>query len=70
MKTRELRDMTEDELRRESRELRRALFNLRLSQATGQLEKPHRLAATRRDLARVLTLLRERELKAAKEASR
>lgn len=68
MKIRELRDMTDDELRRESRELRRALFNLRLSQATGQLEKPHKLGAARRDLARVLTVLRERELKGAKEA--
>ena len=70
MKTRQLHDMTEDELKRESRELRRALFNLRLSQAMGQLEKPHKLGATRRDLARVLTVLRERATKSAKEARR
>ena len=68
MKTRELRDMTDDELLREARELRRALFNLRVAQATGQLEKPHKLSAARKDLARTLTVLREREIKAAEEA--
>ena len=70
MKTTELREMTGEELRRESRELRRALFNLRLAQAIGQLEKPHKLSAARRDLARVLTVLRERELRPAGEEGR
>ncbi|HHN73843.1 MAG TPA: 50S ribosomal protein L29 [Acidobacteria bacterium] len=61
MKTSKLRDMTTDELHREAGELRRALFNLRLKKATGQLEKPHKLRETRQDLARVLTLLGERQ---------
>ncbi len=68
MKIRQLRDMSDDELRRERHELRRALFNLRLQKAIGQLEKPHKLGEARRDLARVLTLLRQRELAAAKES--
>lgn len=62
-KKQELTDRTDDELRREALELRRAMFNLRLQQTIGQLEKPHRLRETRRDLARVLTALRQRELK-------
>ena len=67
MKARQVRDMSDEELARESRELRRALFNLRLQQAIGQLEKPHKLRETRRDLARVLTVTRQRELATAKE---
>lgn len=59
-KMKAIRDMSDDELRRESGDLRRAMFNLRLQQAIGQLEKPHKLGETRRHLARVLTVLRER----------
>ncbi len=59
-----LRDMTEEELLREQAELRQSLFKLRLSQSIGQLEKPHKIRSTRRELAQVLTILRERELKA------
>ncbi|RMG48150.1 MAG: 50S ribosomal protein L29 [Acidobacteria bacterium] len=55
------REMTDDELRAEETELRRALFNLRLKKAVGQLEKPHQLKETKRDLARVLGLLKERQ---------
>jgi len=65
MKIKEIRDMSEEQLAQESRELRRALFNLRLQRAIGQLEKPHKLGETRRSLARVLTVMRQRE--AAKE---
>ena len=67
MKPKQLRDMSDAELHREVGELRRALFNLRLQRAIGQLEKPHKLSAARRDLARTLTILRQREL-TAKEA--
>ncbi len=63
MKAKQLRDMSDEDLQREAGELRRALFNLRLQKAIGQLEKPHKLGATRRDLARTLTILRQRELK-------
>jgi len=67
MKTSKLRDMNDDELQQEAAELRRALFNLRLQQATGQLEKPHKLREARHDLARTLSVLREREGAEAKE---
>jgi large subunit ribosomal protein L29 len=60
MKASKLRDMTTDELQREAKQLRRSLFNLRLQQATGQLEKPHKLGEARRDLARAKTILRQR----------
>lgn len=66
MKMEEINGMSVDELRRESQALRKALFNLRLQKAIGQLEKPHKLSDTRRDLARVLTVLRQRG--AAEEA--
>lgn len=59
-KMKAIRDMSDDELRREQVDLRRAMFNLRLQQAIGQLEKPHKLGDTRRHLARVLTVLQER----------
>lgn len=70
MKTGKLRDMTDEELQRELDDLRRSLFNLRLQQATGQLEKPHRLSEARRDIARVQTFLRQREQLKVEEASR
>ena len=60
MKIEEVRDKSVEELQRESHDLRRALFNLRLQKAIGQLEKPHKLREARRDLARVLTVLRQR----------
>ena len=69
MKASQLRDMSIEELKKEVLELKKALFNLRLQKAIGQLEKPHKLGETRKDLARALTVLRERErAEAAKEA--
>ncbi|MBI3879049.1 MAG: 50S ribosomal protein L29 [Verrucomicrobia bacterium] len=55
MKTTELKDMTAPELTAKSRDLRQELFNLRLQQASSQLEKPNRLRLLRRDIARVET---------------
>ena len=57
MKISELRDLTAVELTAKSRDLRRELFNLRLQQASAQLEKPARLRTLRRDIARVETQL-------------
>lgn len=57
MKMTELRDLTETELLAKGRDLRRELFNLRLQQASAQLEKPARLRTLRRDIARVETQL-------------
>jgi large subunit ribosomal protein L29 len=51
----ELKDMTVNELAAKSRDLRQEIFNLRLQQASSQLEKPARLRVLRRDIARVET---------------
>ena len=55
MKMSELKDLTVTELRAKGRDLRQELFNLRLQQATSQLEKSARLRTLRRDVARVET---------------
>ena len=51
----ELKEKTAQELQAESRNLRQELFNLRLQQASAQLEKPARLRTIRRDIARIET---------------
>ena len=55
MKMSELNDLTVVELTAKSREFRRELFNLRLQQASAQLEKPAMLRTLRRDIARIET---------------
>jgi large subunit ribosomal protein L29 len=60
MKVSEIRDQTIEELQDKERELADQLFALRLQKVTGQLEKPARVRQVRRDLARVLTILREK----------
>ena len=55
MKFTEMKDMTLVELSAKSRELRHEMFNLRLQQASAQLEKPARLRTLRRDIARLET---------------
>lgn len=61
-KTVELRKIADDELTARVVELKEELFNLRFQSATGQLENHGRLRAVRREIARVYTVLREREL--------
>jgi large subunit ribosomal protein L29 len=63
----ELRDLSDMELSERHDELKEDLFNLRFQLATGQLDNPTLLKQTRRDIARVLTVQRERELAAARE---
>jgi large subunit ribosomal protein L29 len=63
----ELRDLNDVELSERHDELKEDLFNLRFQLATGQLDNPTLLKQTRRDIARVLTVQRERELAAARE---
>lgn len=65
MKMSEVRDLTQTELINKSRDLRQELFNLRLQQASSQLEKPGRIRAIRRDVARVETQLNHLRNKAA-----
>jgi large subunit ribosomal protein L29 len=57
----EMRDLTLDDLRARAQELDDQLFRLRIQKSMGQLEAPAKLAAMRRDLARIKTVLRERE---------
>lgn len=66
MKARELRDLSIEELRQKEHGLTAEFFNLKFQQATGQLENTERLPQVRKDLARVKTILRERELAAKK----
>lgn len=61
MKARELRELSIDELERKLEDLRRELFNLRFQQATHQLKNPVRIRLVRRDIARILTILKEKE---------
>ena len=58
----ELRELTEDELTEKLREAKTELFNLRFQSATGQLANNRRLRVVRQDIARIYTVLREREL--------
>ena len=60
MKPQEARDMTEHELHARERELTEEIFHLRLRRATSQLANPMKLRETKRDLARVKTVLRQR----------
>jgi large subunit ribosomal protein L29 len=61
----ELAELDDDELATRLAEYRRELLNLRFQLATSQLDNPARLSAARRDVARVLTLMREREIAVA-----
>ena len=61
MKAAELREGTAEELERKEQDLRRELFNLRFQQATGEIENPMRIRAIKKDIARVLTVAREKE---------
>ncbi len=58
----ELRGLDDDELLIRLREAKEELFNLRFQVATGQLDNNRRLQAIRRDIARIYTIMREREL--------
>jgi large subunit ribosomal protein L29 len=62
MKTLELKSMTTDELKNKLSGLKQELFNLRFSHATGQLANPMLLNTTKKDIAKIKTILREREL--------
>jgi large subunit ribosomal protein L29 len=62
MQAKQLRDMDDKELHKQLDELRKDLFGLRFSNATGELDDTARLGRVRRDLARALTVTREREL--------
>ncbi len=60
MKASELRDMTHEELDLQLRETKKELFNLRFQHALGELDNPLRIREVRRDIARILGVIRER----------
>ncbi len=62
MKAKEVRDMSSVELETKLKDLKQELFNLRFQHATQQLDNPVRLAAVKKDIARVKTIIREKEL--------
>lgn len=62
MRADELRDMTELELAQKLREFKEELFNLRFQHATAQLDNPMRIKEVKKNIARVKTVLREKEL--------
>lgn len=66
MKAKDLRELTEEELREKEREAKQELFNLRFQKATGQLGNTAMIPKAKRDLARVKTLIRELEIARAK----
>ena len=65
MKANTFKDMSIEELNLKLTELKQELFHLRFSHATGQLANPMQMVNCKRDIARIKTILRERELKKA-----
>ncbi|MGD0061494.1 MAG: 50S ribosomal protein L29 [Verrucomicrobiia bacterium] len=65
MKAKEIRELTDAEAQAKLRDLRQEMFNLRLQQQTARLERPSRIREVRRDMARLETVLRERQLQPA-----
>jgi large subunit ribosomal protein L29 len=63
MEATEIRNLTTVELNKKMEEFNEELFNLRFEQATGNLEKPSRIRELRKTIARIKTIIRERELK-------
>ena len=62
MKAQDIREMSEEELQRKAQDLKEEFFNLKFQHATGQLENTERLPQVRKDLARVKTILREKNI--------
>ncbi len=60
-KAKDLRALSEGELAQKKQSLEKELYELRLKKVTGQLDKPHQFRTTRRQIAQVSTILREKE---------
>jgi large subunit ribosomal protein L29 len=65
MKTAEIRDLSVDELHTREKDLDDQLFRLRIQKSMGQLEAPAKVRDVRKELARIKTILREKELRTA-----
>ena len=61
MKASEIRAMSSEELENKLKELKNELFNLRFQHAINQLDNPHRIGDVKKDIARVMTVLREKK---------
>lgn len=70
MELKDMRDKTPEELNEELLKLRREQFNLRMQRATGQMARPDQFGKVRRNIARIKTVLRERELAEARSEGR
>ena len=68
MKASEVRDLTTAELESKLKDLKAELFNLRFQLAINQLDNPMRISAVKKDIARVMTVLRENEIKDSAKA--
>ena len=64
MKPSEVRDLSVDDLKTKEKELAEQMFRLRLQQSVGQLDNPMRIRQTRRDIARLRTVLRQKQSQA------
>lgn len=68
MKTKEIRNLSDQDLQKQLEQSKSELFNLRFQLATGQLENPMMIGLVKKDIARIKTIIRERELNIDKEA--
>ena len=69
MKIDKVRDMADEELTNRIEEIKEEIFHARIQDATGQLDRPEKIRGLRKDLARMKTVLRERELEAQRAAT-
>lgn len=67
MKVKEIRNMSSEDLKKKVDDLKGELFNLRFRLATGQLDNPQSIKMIKKDIARVKTIIRERQLQERKE---
>ena len=67
MKASEIRELSREDIAKKIKDLKEELFNLRFQHAINQLDNPIRLKNVRKDIARSMTILRERELRAKSE---
>ena len=65
MKIKEIRDLTEQEMRTKRRDIKQELFHLRMQQQAGQLEKSSQIRSLRRDVARIESVFSQRRIAAA-----
>ena len=69
MKIAEIRKLTTEDLNKKLEENKKELFNLKFAASTGSLEKPHRVKELRHEVAKIKTVIRERELNSKEEAN-